>query len=531
MHRRNFLTAAAIAGVAALSSRRGMADAMKRCTLLHVTDTHAQLETHPEYMPGASPPFRNMGGFARLKTAIEAQRASATGPCFLADGGDLVQGSGPAAWSEGMVMIGPANALGYDVFVPGNWEPVYGPRRFEELMGALTTKVIAYNFHYKDSGKRMFDAAVTVVKDGVRICFIGVADPTTTERQPPVQVRGLDSTRMAGFKDFIAELRAKERPDLVVVVSHTGLTVSRQLARETPGIDVILSGHTHERTYEPIFEGGCLIVEAGSHGSFLGRLDLVIKPEGGIERHAFKLIEVDEDSFEADSTVSAIVDKELAPYRDRMRQELCKTDVPILRYDVLETNADNLITDIVRDATGADIAVSNGFRFAPPVLPGRFTEADQWNLLPMDSRMKMGFVTGAQLRTYLEGELELVFSENPWKLSGGWGPRASGLEVTFTAHKPKGERVSAISVAGKPVESDARYSFAGCEREGEPLDVVCRHRGTLDVSYVGDSIHEAMHRYFEKHAVISPANTGRSKATDLPAHVFSQDKILTESAG
>lgn len=504
---------------------------MKRCTLLHVTDTHAQLETHPEYMPDASKPFRNMGGFARLKTAIDAQRATATGPSFLADGGDLVQGSGPAAWSEGQVMIAPANALGYDVFVPGNWEPVYGPRRFEELMAALKTKVIAYNFHYKDSGERMFDAAVTIEKEGVKITFVGVADPTTTERQPPRQVEGLDSSRMAGFNEFITELRSKERPDLLVVVSHTGLTVSRQLARETPGIDVILSGHTHERTYQPIFENGCLIVEAGSHGSFLGRLDLVFKPEGGIDDHEFKLIEIDEAHFAPDPEVSAIVDQELAPYRARMERELCRTEVPILRYDVLETNADNLITDIVRDATGADIAVSNGFRFAPPVLPGRFTEADQWNLLPMDSRIKMGFVTGAQLRTYLEEELELVFSENPWKLSGGWGPRASGLTVSFTAHHPKGQRVSAISVNGKPVQDETRYSLAGCEREGEPLDVVCRHRGTLDVTYVGDSIHETMHRYFAKNPLIAPATTGRSKAADLPAHVFSQDKVLTESSG
>ena len=69
-------------------------------TLLHLTDTHAQLETHWEYMPSASPQIVKMGGFARLKTAIDKQRATSQGPAFLVDGGDLVQGSGPAAWSQ-----------------------------------------------------------------------------------------------------------------------------------------------------------------------------------------------------------------------------------------------------------------------------------------------------------------------------------------------------------------------------------------------------------------------------------------------
>ena len=147
----------------------------KRLTLLHLTDTHAQLETHWEYMPGTSPPIVRMGGFARLKTAIDKQRATSQGPAFLVDGGDLVQGSGPAAWSRGEVMIAPANSLGLDAFVPGNWEPVYGPDQFLRLMGQLKTNVIAYNFHHKSTGKRIFEPAVICKRDGVRVAFVGGA--------------------------------------------------------------------------------------------------------------------------------------------------------------------------------------------------------------------------------------------------------------------------------------------------------------------------------------------------------------------
>jgi 2',3'-cyclic-nucleotide 2'-phosphodiesterase (5'-nucleotidase family) len=92
----------------------------------------------------------------------------------------------------------------------------------------------------------------------------------------------MDTSRIAGLRDFVKELRRREQPDLVVALAHTGLSIARALARETPEFDVILSGHSHERTAVPILEGDVIVVEPGSLGSFLGRLDLVIKPGGGV---------------------------------------------------------------------------------------------------------------------------------------------------------------------------------------------------------------------------------------------------------
>ena len=108
-------------------------------------------------------------------------------------------------------MIEPANSLGLDAFVPGNWEPVYGPEQFLSLMGQLKTNVIAYNFHHKSTGKRIFEPAVICKRDGVRVAFVGIADPTTTDRQPPTQVKGLDSTRIQGLKEYVQELRRNEQ--------------------------------------------------------------------------------------------------------------------------------------------------------------------------------------------------------------------------------------------------------------------------------------------------------------------------------
>ena len=529
LSRRNLVTGACVGAAYLATGKCGLALASgrgKRVTLLHLTDTHAQLESHWEYLPGQKSAIAMMGGFARLKTAIDAQRSTSHGPAFLVDGGDLVQGSGPAAWTRGEVMVEPSNALELDAFVPGNWEPVYGPAQFEKLMGRLKTKVIAYNFHHKSTGKRMFEPAAIYKRDGVKVALIGLADPTTTDRQPPTQVEGLDSTKIRGLKEYVQELRRAELPDLVVAVTHTGLTLSRQLAREIPELDVILSGHTHERTDKAIREGKVLVVEAGSNGSFLGRLDLTLNPDGGIADHAFHLIPIHASDFAEEAGLAGIVRRVLEPHRTKMEEVLCETKSLILRYDVFETNADNLISDAIRDTAKVDIGFTNGFRFAPPIVAGPFTQADLWNLLPLDTRLKKGWVTGKELKAYLERELELVFSRDAWKLSGGWGPRASGMEMSFAAQAPTGQRLQSVKVSGEEVDENRKYTIVGCEREGEPLDFVCRLRGTHDVEYMEPTLHQTMEKYLLSQKVIAPQRERRSRATDLPESAFSQDQLL-----
>ena len=497
----------------------------KHVTLLHFTDTHAQLETHPEYVPGASPEIQMMGGYSRLKTAIEHERANCDGPCFLLDGGDEFQGSGPAACSEGEVVLEPLNAFGIDVFVPGNWEPAYGPERFKETMARLNYPVICYNFHDEATGKRLFSPSVTVERNGVKVAFVGITDIGASKRQPPVEFRGMDTTRIEGLRDFVKDLRIRERPDVVVAITHTGLSIARQMAREIPEFDVVLSGHTHERTAREIMEGNVIVIEPGCFGSFLGRLDLVLKP-GGVAGHAFRLIPILPSRYAEDRQMKAVVDKSLAPYRARMAESVGTTETLMMRSDVLETTADNVITDAVREIANADIGFSNGFRFGVPIPPGGITEADLWNLLPMDARMKAGSVTGRELKDYLENELELVFSTNPWKLNGGWGVRASGMSIMFKASAEPGRRLISVKVNGRDVDDRQRYTIAGCERDGEPVDVICRHPGTHEARLLPMTIHQALKQDLKAQRLIAPRREGREIATDLPRTVFSQDAAL-----
>src|SRR5262249_36826804 len=171
----------------------------------------------------------------------------------------------------------------------------------------------------------------------------------------------------------------------------------------------------------------------GSFGSFLGRLDLTIRPGEGVAKHQFRLIPVFASNYDEEPAVRALVDKSLSLYRSRMSKKVGQTHPIFMRYDPFETTADNFIADAVRETAKTDIGLTNGFRFGVPVPPQNVTEADLWNLLPMDARMKRGWVTGKELKDYLERELEMVYAKSPMKLNGGLGARACGMSFFFSA--------------------------------------------------------------------------------------------------
>ncbi len=147
----------------------------------------------------------------------------------------------------------------------------------------------------------------------------------------------------------------------------------------------------------------------------------------------FRLIPVLASEYPEDLAVKTLVDEELAPYRERMTRQAGTTETLLMRYDLFETTVDDFIADAVREAAATDIGFTNGFRFGAPVPPRAVTVGDLWNFLPMDARMKSGWVTGKERKNYIENELDMVYASDPWKLNGGWGPRASGMEFEFLA--------------------------------------------------------------------------------------------------
>jgi len=497
-------------------------DGDRSISMVYIADIHAQLEAHAEFFwHGGNDEMATAGGVSRIATAIEAIRRERPGRVLFMDAGDTIQGSAAAAWTEGKAVVAPLNALKLDLAIPGNWEVVYGAEVLERRAREFHHPLIAANVKDAKSNQLLFPPYLVRDVGGVRVGVIGFTDPDVPERQPPSYSKGLSFTGAEVLPPLIDALRRQEKVDLVVLLTHVGLPKSVRLAETLEGLDFVLSGDTHERTYEPIVRGKTWVVEPGSFGSFLGRLDVTVRA-GAIVDRRWELIELRADRFAEDLAVKRAVDDTLAPMRPRLDHRIGETTVRLMRYNVIETSLDDMLSDALREAAGTEIALSNGFRFSPPAPPGPIHEADLWNWYPIATRLKVGKVTGRQLRAFWERETEHVFATDPAKLFGGWLPRPSGMAVRFAAHAPTGHRLRELRVGGQPVEDDRAYTLAACEREGDAPDTLCRIPHATETRVLGLAAHEAVRQYLSKHSPLPPPDGGRVIADDLRSPVRSQ---------
>ena len=470
-----------------------------RFTLIQQNDIHAQLEPHPElFQRRGAAEYRPTGGIAAAATLVKQIRRDST-DCLLVDCGDAIHGTLPAMRTEGAAIVRVLNALGVDLITPGNWEYGFGPVALRARMAAMDCPVIACNVVDAGDGALLFEPHVVRTPGGVRVGFIGVTSPIIPEMSP-------DFAAGLRFPDVservprsIERLHGRDDVDITVLVSHLGFAQDVALARAIDGIDIILSGHTHNRLTRPVTAGGTLIMQSGFSGSFLGRLDVTVK-NGRMTEWTHQLIELDA-SVTPDAAVQDVVDEVLAPFRAEMADVVGTTDTPLDRMGLLETTMDNLITDAYRDLSGADVALSHGWRFAPPVAAGPVTRADLWSMVPTNPRLFTARVTGRELHAMLEENLHQVFAGDAMQQAGGYIVRTSGLGVVFRPYNGRGTRVEHIAVIDDPIDFDREYTVVGAGRR-HLADA--SERQELDVTAI-----DALERYLTRGRTVSAALTHR----------------------
>jgi len=498
-------------------------------TVLQTADIHGQLDTHPElFWEDEEIVFKDRGGLANIKTLFERERQKNPGRTIAVDGGDLIQGSGYAALSKGKVMPDIIKKMGYDVMIPGNWAVVYGKDIMMDIMQGYDTDVIAQNMYHEKSKEPLFPAYSIKEIEGVRIGFIGLNDPDVPVRQNPIFSEGIAFSGLnKKLKKKIDDIKVNENVDVLFLVTHFGVFKQVELAGNpiAKNVDYILGNDTHERIREPIQGKYAKVTEPGAFGSFVGKLTLHFVDEKLIDDD-YELIDVDPKVFPADQKIQALVDKEKAPYKEHLETVIGYTKTPIYRYLTVENPMDNMITDAARWKTGADISISNGFRFGNPIVPKNgkpepITRANLWNLLPVNEKVKTGRASGKQIKDWLENEMHNAFSQNPLERFGGWLVRFSGMKVDFNSQNEEGKRISSIIVNGEPMQNDEYYTISACVRPGDPLDNLCRMPNVKDVEVKDYTIHEVVEEYLKKNSPVSPTMEGRAYCEYLGTYSFS----------
>lgn len=504
-------------------------------TILYTSDIHAQLHTHDEFFwENGNPVYKKRGGLAVLKTMINYYTKQNPANTILIDGGDYFHGSAVASLTEGEALIPLLNDFNYDLILPGNWEVVYKKKKMLYDMGHANAAKICANMWHKtndaDNGELIYPPYWVKYIAGAKVGFIGYTDHLIPKRQSPAYSEGI------GFKHadhnaakYIKLLKEVEGCGIIFIVTHMGLAQQLGLANNpaVEGADFILGADTHERVREPIHGIYCKVVECGAFGSFLGKLDIEVE-FGKIKSYKYQLLDVDPVKFPADKTLLAKIEKANEPFKAQLSKVIGTTTTPLVRYFVMETPMDNLITDAIHWKFKPDIALSNGFRFCQPLYvdpkkgKAEITKEFLWNMLPVDSEARMGIVTGKQIMDWLEKELQNAFAKDPSKRFGGWFVRFAGMQVNFTIGNELGERVNWVKINNEPLDLYKEYSIVACEREGDPVDTLCRIENVKNPKMLGIQMHDVIEEYLALHSPVSPKLEMRASATDQPHTLLTQ---------
>ncbi len=551
MNRREFLellAAAAAAGLA-LDARRalaqGSADALYHLprfgnvSLLHITDTHAQLLPIYFREPSANigvggaagkPPhlvaehllaafgvkpgspeayaftcldferaarvYGKAGGFAHLATLVKRVRADRPGALLL-DGGDAWQGSAVALWTQGADMIAAQKLLGVDVMT-AHWEFTYGAERVkraiaQELAGRI--EFVAQNVKTQDFGDPVFKPWTLRQVSGIPVAIIGQAFPYTPIANPrhlvPEWTFGI---REEELQRHVEAVRANGA-QVVVLLSHNGMDVDLKLASRVRGIDVILGGHTHDAVPQPSVVanpgGRTLVTSGGSNGKFLGVLDLQVR-DGKVADFRYRLLPVFANLLPADPAMETLVRKLRAPYEARLAEKLAVTEGLLYRRGNFNGTFDQLIVDAMLEVKGAQIALSPGFRWGTTVLSGETITLE--HVLDQTAitypQCTLSDLTGERIKLILEDVCDNLFNPDPYLQQGGDMVRVGGLTFACNPRAKLGGRISDLRIAGKPIDPSRTYKVAGW--------------ASVQENPVGEPIWEVVAQYLRDKKVIAP---------------------------
>jgi S-sulfosulfanyl-L-cysteine sulfohydrolase len=478
--------------------------------------------------------FRKTGGYAHLATYLKAERKSNPNT-FLIDTGDMFQGSELSVKTTGKAMVPILNTLGYDLYLPGNWEVIYYKKAMQDLLGSLSApKVCANMYHDLGEGKRgelIFPAYHIWSIKGVKIGFLGYTDPLVPIRQSPNYSKGIIYTKPEENIEYYTDvLRNQEKCAAVFVIAHLGLSQQISLANmeACKNVDYVLGGDTHERVRKPIQCKYSKVVEPGAFGSFVGKLSLTIK-EGKVIDDSYELVEIDSKKYKPAKEVSELIAKNQAPFDAEINSIVGYSTIPLYRYFVVENPIDTMILDALKwKVKDVDIVLSNGFRFCPPrTTPDHtgnipITNGYLFDMFPVDSTVRTGSVTGLQIQEWLEKELNNVFAQNAAERFGGWVIKFKGMKVKFNAFGEKGNRVKEVSVAGVPLDIEKVYSICACERDGDPSDMLCRMRNVKNAKNTSYTLHSVMKDYLEANSPVTPTPPEYADILDAPQTLLTQ---------
>ena len=419
--------------------------------------------THNDFSALASE-YGRVGGLDRVATVVKAIRADRP-DAILLDGGDTWHGSYTCHHTQGQDMVNVMNALNTEAMT-FHWEFTLGSDRVHEIIDTLPFPALGQNIFDAewDEPAEYFKPYTFFERGGSKIAVIGQAFPYMPIANPswmfPEYSFGIRDENMQAMVDEVRGLGA----DLVVVLSHNGFDVDKKMASIVTGIDIILSGHTHDALPEPVLVNNTVIVASGSNGKFVSRIDLDVR-KGQMMGFKHKLIPIFSDVITPDPDMAALIARERAPYIDQLSEVIGQSESLLYRRGNFNGTWDDLICQALIEEREADISMSPGVRWGPSILPGQdITREDIWNVTSMSyGKVYRTEMTGEFIHIILEDVADNLFNPDPYYQQGGDMVRIGGMGYRIDINKPQGERITELTLlkTGEKIDPSKTYVVAG----------------------------------------------------------------------
>ncbi len=472
----------------------GLAALSEEITILHFNDFHGNLLIPTEE--------GELGGMARLAGTVKRIRAeneARDASTILLVAGDVLQGTPLATVFRGEPDFLALNEMGVAAMVLGNHEFDFGMPNLHRLIDLAHFPLLAANIRHRTDGTAAFPGTLRLRLENEEVVVVGLTTPETRYTTKPSNVANLTFEDPVEVARLLGRRINHSRDRLMVALTHLGYEEDLKLAEAVPEIDVIVGGHSHTRLDEAVQAGNAIVVQAGSKGQWLGRLDLTVE-DGRVIDYRYRLIPMDATAPE-DAEVAMIVGRYASHLDEAMKKVVGHTTVPLdgEREHVRsrETNLGNAITDAMRLVSGAPIALQNGGGIRASIDAGDITLAEILQVLPFGNEVATVELTGAQLREILQRS---VSEPRP---HGGF-LQVSGLKIVV-----ENDRLVEVLVGDKPLDDNETYLVATnafLMEGGDGYETFTRGRNQY---YVGTKLDTAFVQYLAEMGSIAPEIEGR----------------------
>ena len=483
-------------------------------TLLHTNDIESVYDPIDAFW---DKDIDQIGGMAYLSTLINQQMENSPTP-FLFDSGDIFTGS-LSKTTLGELPFDIYAAMGYDAMTLGNHEFEYGWQRLLQVKDRAHFPTLNANIVYKGTDINYARPFTIIEKNGVRVGVIGVMGiDAFINTIMPAHVKELEVRDPIETAQKYVDM-IHEDVDVVVVLTHQNRTAPMQTDKEADpevqrgydedwmmagkinNVDVILGGHSDNGLWEPVQhpETGTWVGLTFGQGKYLGKIDASIDTDTGkffVKKG--QLIPVESKKLKANPAIENLINKARsdAPHLSEVVGYIDKT---AYRRYYRESNIGNMITDIMRHATGADIAAHNSGSIRYDINKGKVTRGNILDVSPFKSKLATVELTGAQVVELLEYSYELAYGI----------VQMSGVETIYDSKKPIGSRLIDVKINGQKIDLTKAYTVAATSFMATGGDGFSMLKDGRNRKIEPVLINEMLIDYFENNKSITIPDVGR----------------------